>query len=504
MPSENDVASLSERQPRAEGSASRLTGPPTARRVAVNTGVQLMARVVGAGTGLVQTAIMSHYLHSRGFGQFGFIASVIALCGILGEMGVNSVTIRSLNQKGIPFRPQTLGGMLVARAFLTALAVTASDVFALATPLDPVVRGGIVLMSAVYLLTIPGQFVAVFQAELELQFPIMVNIVQMIIGLGAVIGLIQLHASLLQLVGAQVVLLTLSAWSTCLIAFRRYKLRIEPSLSMGLRMAREAFPVGIGLVLVTVYYRIDMILLGLLHGNIDVANYSAAYKFIDLATFAATAFIGSIYPWMVRSGAEADRAMLLRTYQLSTDIMLATALPITIAWFILARPIIFLVYPADFMPAVDALRILSWVLVPLFFNSVLGAMVLTLHREKMFLWISLGAAILNITLNLAFIPKYGITAASVITVISELFVMIVAVYVMWRDLRFVPSLRIAGCALGASLVMAVPLYVFRQEWVGAAVIGSLVYLGITRALRLWSWTMVCQAMGPRSAGWRSL
>jgi O-antigen/teichoic acid export membrane protein len=481
-----------------EEDLARHVGSNAAHRVAINTAVQVAARVFGAIVGIVQTGFLSHFLHSRAFGQFGFVLSVIGLCGILGDLGVTNVAIRSLNQNPAEARARTLGGMLTARAMLGGFAVIASDSFAFVGHLDSVVADGIVLMSATYLLTIPGQLFAVFQAELELQYPMIVNSVQVVFGLGIVIFLIERHASLLQLLGAQAVLVTLGAWCTALLATRRYKLAIEPNFRVGLQMARHALPVGIGIVLTTVYFRIDTILLGLIRGPVDVAHYTAAYKLIDLAVFGSTALISSVYPIMVRISATADQGKLLQTYQATTDVMLLVAIPVTVAWLILAGPIISLVYPPDFHPSIAALRILSFVLVPLFFNSVLTALVLTLHRERTFLWISLGAVILNVGLNLVFIPRAGILAASVITVVSEVIVTIAGSYLMWRAIRFIPSVRVAGLAVCTSLIMALPVYILRDYLFGASLVGGLLYLVLTRLLGLWSWVDVRALLKPAS------
>ena len=471
-------------QPR-RGNAMRL--------VAVNTGVQLGGRVAGAGIALVQVGILSHYLHSQGYGRYAFVLAVIGFFGMITELGVGNVGVRWLNQGEASGRVPALRAMLGARTILALLAVAASQIFALLAPMDAIERQGILLMSALYLLTIPAAVGSLFQAELEMQYLSAAVLAQIALGLVLVMALVWTHATLLPLLSVQLAVSAFGACALYIVVVRRCGLALTPSLSRGFRMVLEALPIGVITVLNVVYLRIDTILLGIIRGASDVARYTAATRFIDLATLGSTALVASIYPLLVRVSAEPGRTKLRTAYQLGVDVMVFVAVPTAVAWSILAPAMISLVYPSDFGPAVGALRVLSWVLVPLFFNQVLGAVILAVHRERTFVWISLAAALSNIALNLIFIPRFGILAASVITVVSEVLVTSAAMYLMWRVMRFVPSLHSIALSLLSALIMAVPVYLCRGYWPLAVVAGGATYLiasygfGVWRAGQVRTW-----------------
>jgi O-antigen/teichoic acid export membrane protein len=447
--------------------------------------------------GVVQIGVLSHYLGSKGFGEYSFVLSVVGICAMLTDMGLVQVAVRSLTAGPGPARSQTLAAVLVARFYLAIAAVVISDLFALLVPINGTERTGILLMSVFYFLTIPGVIGAVFQAELEMQFSLAISIGQTVIGLGLTLALIAMHASVLALLAIQLPLAALNAVMFYLVAARRYGLRLHLNAAHGLRVLRESLPVGISQILVVLYFRIDSVLLGLFRGPIAVAHYSAAYKFVDLAGFGAVAFMTAVYPLMARQGHASERAGLVTAYERSTEIMMFVAIPLTAIFLVLARPMILLVFPADFVPSIGALRILSLTLVPLYFNNVLGALVLTLHRERTFLWVSLGATLLNIGLNVAFIPAYGLTAASIITVVSEMFVTVVAVVMVWRLLGYIPSPRTPSLALCATVVAALPVYLLRDYLFVSVAVGGVVYLLTTRLLRLWAWDEVRALLNPR-------
>jgi O-antigen/teichoic acid export membrane protein len=471
----------------------RATG--SVRLVFLNTAWQIGARVIGAVFGVVQAAILSHYLHSHGYGQYSFVLSVIGVCAVLTDMGLGLVTVRSLNQEDHAARQRTMGGMLVAKLLLSILAVAASDCFAAIAPIDTPERTGIFLMSALYVVSIPAAVSAAFQAELELHYPITIGTAQTALTVALTAVLVVVHAPLLALLGIQLATGALASIVLYQLASSRYGISFAGSRRLGMQIMRAAIPVGISQALIVLYFRIDAVLLGLLRGPVDVAHYAAAYRFVDLGNFGAAAFMGSMYPLMVRRGQGAGHNWLVIAYQRSTDLLMFVAVPLTVAWVVLARPIIFLIFPSDFEPAVGAVRVLSLVLVPIYMNNLVGHLVLTVHRERTFLWVSLGAAALNIGLNVVFIPAHGIMAAAVITVITELYVAVAGTIIVWQVLKFIPSPRSTLLILVATVLMAVPVYLLRDYLIVAAVTGSVVYALTTRLLGLWNWADMRTMLG---------
>ena len=76
-------------------------------------------------------------------------------------------------------------------------------------------------------------------------------------------------------------------------------------------------------------------------------------------------------------------------------------------------------YSEEFSAAILPLRILIWVLPLMFLSELLGNIVVVHNREtKVALSIGVSTTV-NLILNLIFIPRFGLKAASVITVFTE-------------------------------------------------------------------------------------
>src|SRR5207253_10860553 len=72
-----------------------------------------------------------------------------------------------------------------------------------------------------------------------------------------------------------------------------------------------------------------------------------------------------------------------------------------------------------FPESIPSLRILALAIVFLFANSAFTAMLYAVDRQDLFAWATAIAVVVNVGLNLLFIPLYGYLAASAITVVTE-------------------------------------------------------------------------------------
>src|SRR5207253_5192908 len=91
--------------------------------------------------------------------------------------------------------------------------------------------------------------------------------------------------------------------------------------------------------------------------------------------------------------------------------------PLTVGTFVLALPVgrLFQLFPQS----IPSLRILALAIVFLFANSAFTAMLYAIDRQDLFAWTTAVAVVVNVGLNLVFIPLYGYLAASAITVVTE-------------------------------------------------------------------------------------
>src|SRR5439155_15786523 len=144
----------------------------------------------------------------------------------------------------------------------------------------------------------------------------------------------------------------------------------------------------------------------------------------------------------------------------------------TVGTFVLAAPVgrLFQLFPQS----IPSLRILALAIVFLFANSGFTAMLYAIDRQDLFAWTTAVAVVVNVGLNLVFIPRFGYLAASAITVVTEAAFSIAGWWFVARVERL-PWLRVSWRTLLAGLVMGAAVLPLssRAIYVGAPV-GALV------------------------------
>jgi O-antigen/teichoic acid export membrane protein len=231
-----------------------------------------------------------------------------------------------------------------------------------------------------------------------------------------------------------------------------------------------------------VYSRADAVLIGWIEGNHALGLYTAAYSLMAGLQIVSWMIGIALVPVFARAHGT-DRALFQRAWEQGVRAILVIALPLALIPSLLATPIMKLLFGADFAGAGDALAILVWC-APLTGMAILMTGALRgSGQERFLLLIGIVATIVNLGLNVWLIPIYGIDAAAVMTVVTE--VVIVAGFAWIGRAKGIlgfprlPYLRIGAAAVAlaavAVLLRGLPVVI-------PAVVSLLAYLGVGAAL----------------------
>ena len=116
-------------------------------------------------------------------------------------------------------------------------------------------------------------------------------------------------------------------------------------------------PVGIALVLNTIYFRLDAFLLSLLKGSREIGIYGIAFRFSETLMPFALFAAASVFPVITATVGSGDRSQLLQALQRTFDVILVAAVPIVLGTIAVAPQIVSFLAPASFAPAATPLRI---------------------------------------------------------------------------------------------------------------------------------------------------
>lgn len=372
-------------------------------------------------------AVAGRRLGQVEYGAFMWAISLATVAEVFMDFGLHQVTIRSIakvpSDAGRVFRTSLRLKIVPGIAMVLVFGVLAARLRT-----DPTVRtvAWLLLLSAVtrsYILTARGILQGLERFGDDAVVTVLDRALLFVCCVAALLG------------GASVVPLAVvflgARSATTLVALDLVRRRIGPSASSGYHpwriLTAEALPVGMFLLVLNLYNRVDTLMLGVIVDSPAVAFYNTAYPLYEGLTYASAVITAVLVPRLSRSWS-VDRPAFERLVRLSIVGTAALAVVVAAGAWPFAEWGIRLVFGAEYAEATGAFR---WLLVGLPFIYViwvLHSVAIAAHRTEVLVWVTAGGTIFNVALNLWLIPRYSYTGAAAATVASEL---VTVVLLLW-------------------------------------------------------------------------
>lgn len=457
----------------------------TARAIAFNTAVQLLAKIITAGTSLVVIAYLTRYLGVSGYGDYATIFAYLGLFNVFVDLGLFVTTVREIAKDPAGER-RLLSHILGLRMLMGVVVFGLAYALTFALPYSPLVRLG-VLIGAVshWFMNLTQVPLSLFQARLTMHKPAIADVAGRFVLLGLVLYFISQGFGLLHMVVA------VSAGSLIVFLMNlmmvNQTVRVLPTVHLGTwkRMLMASTPMGIVVILATIYFRIDVVMLSLMKGSFEVGVYSAPYKILEVLLAVPTIFMSSVLPVITK--ALIDNFQTAQTiFRKSFDFLAVAAWPFVVGGILLATPLMVWVAGPSFNISGPVLAILIISMIATFLNVVMVYSLVAAEQQNRLLVPYVIAVVFNVVTNWLVIPHFSYMGAAVTTVLTETLVLICSTYLVIRHLRLGPTWRVFTKSLLASLVMGVAVYYFR-DWAvwWLMLMGGLVYVAmlfLTRAV----------------------
>ena len=178
-----------------------------------------------------------------------------------------------------------------------------------------------------------------------------------------------------------------------------------------------SIPLMLVTILQTFMHWMDIIMLGYFTDASVVGLYHPAARTAGLLQALLISFISIYAPMISQLHGNGDFREMSRLYKLVSRWLLTFSIPVSLI-FIFYPAKVMLLFGPDYMESASVLVILT---IATFLQTILGAAGPILSMSgytRLVFWNSLGAFILNLVLNIIFIPKFGIIGAAWSTLIS--------------------------------------------------------------------------------------
>ena len=445
----------------------------TGGRIAKNATALYAAEFVARALTLVLNLLIARKLGSSEFGNYAYVMTIVAIATLVADFGLSLLAVKEIAVN----KPETgrLSGQFLALKTMTTLLVVAPLSF-VAIKLGGTAGQLLALnLAALFILTYSTTISSTLRAHELMEYDGLNRIG--VAFLTATIG------SLLILRGYGIVALGVVAVGTAILSglfmastARRSQLQPRrPAVTIPLMksLLQRAWPYAILVVLVTISFRIDMIMLALFKTPDVVGQYSAAYKLIEALLIIPGVIATVLFPVMSERF-EKNRESLASLTRLSVKLFGILVLPIAVGLMTLAEPIIILLYGDRFPDSVFTLQILAVALIPTFLSAITSTVINSSDGPKINTYLAGSMAVFNILANIILIPRYSLFGAAINTVLTEGLGLILGTIYISKKIFRLEYHAVLWKPFLCSLVMGAVVVLFPSLWLVPAY--ALVYL----------------------------
>ncbi len=369
---------------------------------------------------------VTRYLGPEQFGILSYAQSFVGIFAALSSLGLNDIIIRELvkgqDKKnlilGSSFGLQTLGSTLIM--LILVISVYFNDN-------EPLTNKIIIILGLLTFINSFNVIASYFHSQVKSKFYAIAGLVGVIISALLKVYLILGNYSLIYFV--YVLAFDVIFLVAGLIWFYSRSgeslLNWKFSWSVAKNLLKDAWPLILSGIIVSIYMKIDQVMIKEFLGNGEVGQYSAAVRLSEAWYFIPTIICSSLFPAIINAKLKDDtlyKDRLQRLYNLMVVLGVVIILPV----LMLSDWMINLLYGVAFQrsAAVLNIHILGSVFV---FLGVANQKWFISENYQAYNIICLGAGMLaNIVLNVIMIPKMGIMGAAYATLISQFIASVLA------------------------------------------------------------------------------
>jgi O-antigen/teichoic acid export membrane protein len=472
---------------------SRFT--PAARRLG---GVSL-AEVASRAVGFVAFPFITRALGPTEFGSLSFAVAVTSWAGLLSAPGVYAFGLREVAQS--PEKVRRTSGELIALSLAFSLLAYAGIVaWALLAGLSATDRTLLLLTGAtipVSAINLSWAFIGLGRAGAVSFLTLITNVLYAVL----VIVAVKEPSDVTLVAALQLLQFALIAAGLLILAHRDWgMIQLRLSRDRVSRILRGALPLGVGAMMTMIYNRLDLVMIAAIRGRTEAGWYGGAYRLMEIAVLLPIGLLSiSIMP-SIMAAVGRDRDEAARKAETYWRHFLVLAIPVMVGGFLLRDEIVTVVLGDAYAPSADVFGVLSANLLiggaAAFFA---GSILVGLRQSRAYLAAVALGAVVNVILNLIWIPRYGMTAAAIATLVAQAAVAVVAFVKVRRyidvDMRWA---RHVVKPLIASAFMSVPIILLNGGagglWLSGAA-GFVTYAVVIALLRGVDFGIVMHARG---------
>ena len=414
------------------------------RRIFTNTVLLIISALINLGISLVTTALIARTIGPELYGKYTFGLTYILLFSVLANFGIETLFVREAARDKDNIRKMIMD-ILHLKCLLAFLTVGAVIVSAkLLNYPESTIHVICILSIGLFFQILYMTLMSVYRSLEKLSTVAVFSVIFRIVTAVMIVGSLYLGMGLMGIVWTFTIgnaLVFLGAYKYFYGDYHILNFRVNPRNWFAL--ITGGFPFYLSALLSMVYYKINILMLSKMQGELEIGYYMAAATLVETLYFMPEAVNNSLFPAFSRIYGM-SREALEKTYAKMLKYVLLITAAVCIGCIMVGDKILLLIYGDAFRESVPTLKVLIFLWVFTFFSNMMSYLLFAIRKEKFQVKVMGLACMTNIALNLLLIETYGFIGAAIALVITEgMGVLIMGVSLWKSNMKYVPDWSIA-------------------------------------------------------------
>jgi O-antigen/teichoic acid export membrane protein len=392
---------------------------PGLMRYVKNTSWLLGEKILRLTIGLLVGIWVARYLGPEEFGDFNYALSFVAFFSIFATLGLDKVVVREL-VKNKALTDKLMGTAFILKLIGSGIVLCLLYITVLFRVNEEQTNVFIFIIAGATIFQSFNVIDFYYQSKVLSRYVVYSNFISLLISSIVKIVLILNNVPLIFFV-----YVVLFDSIILMLGFVYFYYKTNHSIrswcfdkQIAISLLQDSWPLILSGLVVTVYMKVDQIMIKQMLGSIQVGEYAAAARLSEAWYFIPVVICSSLFPAIINAKKISDKLYYERLQKLY-DIMVWGSIVIIIPVTLSSEWLIALTYGSEYSRSAGVLVIHIWASVFVFLGVASSSWFIVENLQKYSFYRSLMGACLNIVLNFMLIPRYGIYGAAISTLVAQ-------------------------------------------------------------------------------------
>lgn len=385
-----------------------------------NTGWLFADNFLKQVVNLLVGVFLARYLNPEGLGSLSIASVYMQLLNPIALLGINSIAIKEFVNNNEQSN-KVIGTSFYLKLMSSLSAFIILVICAYVFEPNQLMRSYIIIVGLSYLLY-PFQVIDFyFQANLKSKYTVLAQQISTVIAAALKIwGMINGYPIVFFV---WLVLIELIVSTTLLLIIFKAKTNLFNwtfDMTLALRMLKESFPIIFTGFFIVIYMRVDQLMIQKMLDTESVGNFAAAIKLSEAFYVVPGIIAGSLFPAII-NGLKISREEYLNRMQRLYSVFALVCILVSAVVILLGDFIVSVLYGEAYTQTSSVLKVHFCNSLFVFFGVAYSQAFIVEGLQRFTTINTIIGAMLNIILNLYFIPKIGIVGSAIATLIAQFY-----------------------------------------------------------------------------------